>query len=110
MFNNAGQGYTCALVNGGTCPSSGTPGIEANLDVQYARAITKSIPNIFYSVGGSPPIAGGETNTNEPYLEFLDYLLSLNAASLPNTISISYGDDEVCWCMTRRDAILATAR
>ena len=95
MFNNAGQSYTCTLINGGTCPSTGAPGIEANLDVQYARAITKSIPNVFYSVGGSPPIVGGGTNTNEPYLEFLNYLLSLNTASLPNTVSISYGDDEV---------------
>jgi tripeptidyl-peptidase I len=62
--------------------------------VQYARAITKSIPNVFYSVGGSPPIIGSETNTNELYLEFLDYLLTLSNYSLPNTISISYGDDE----------------
>ncbi len=91
---NAGQSYSCVLINGGTCPSSGTPGVEANLDVQYARAITKSIPNVFYSVGGSPPIVGGGTNTNEPYLEFLNYLLALSNSSLPNTISISYGDDE----------------
>jgi tripeptidyl-peptidase I len=90
---NAGQSYTCTLINGGTCPSSGT-GIEANLDVQYARAITKSIPNVYYSVGGRPPILGGGTNTNEPYLEFLNYLLALPNSALPNTISISYGDDE----------------
>lgn len=37
---------------------------------------------------------GGGTNDNEPYLEFLNYLLALPAASLPQTISISYGDDE----------------
>jgi len=91
---NSAQSYTCTLINGGTCPLSGTPGIEANLDVQYARAITKSIPNVFYSVGGRPPIVGGGTNTNEPYLEFLNYLLGLSNASLPNTVSISYGDDE----------------
>lgn len=91
---NAAQSYTCTLINGGTCPSSGTPGVEANLDVQYARAITKSIPNVFYSVGGRPPIVGGGTNTNEPYLEFLHYLLGLSNSSLPNTVSISYGDDE----------------
>jgi tripeptidyl-peptidase-1 len=91
---NAGQTYTCTLINGGTCPTSGSPGIEANLDVQYARAITEDIPNVFYSVGGSPPIVGSGTNTNEPYLEFLDYLLALSDSALPNTISISYGDDE----------------
>lgn len=91
---NSAQSFTCTLINGGTCPQSGTPGIEANLDVQYARAITESIPNVFYSVGGSPPWLGSGTNTNEPYLEFLDYLLNLTSSKLPNTISISYGDDE----------------
>lgn len=93
---NADQTYTCTTVNGGTCPSNGggNTGIEANLDVQYARAITESIPNVFYSTGGSPPIVGGGANQNEPYLEFLNYLLGLDDADLPNTISISYGDDE----------------
>ncbi|KAG4030019.1 hypothetical protein MFRU_013g00430 [Monilinia fructicola] len=93
-FANKAYTYTCTLINGGTCPSSGSgyPGIEANLDVQYARAITAEIPNIYYSTGGSPPIVGGGSNTNEPYLEFLDSLLS--STDLPNTISISYGDAE----------------
>jgi len=92
---NAAQTFTCTPVNNGTCPQSGvTPGTEANLDVQYARAITESISNVFYSTAGSPPWLGSGTNTNEPYLEFLEYLLGLPAASLPNTISISYGDDE----------------
>ncbi|ESZ90445.1 hypothetical protein SBOR_9165 [Sclerotinia borealis F-4128] len=93
-FANKAYSYTCTLINGGTCPSSGSgyPGIEANLDVQYARAITSEIPNIYYSTGGSPPIVGSGSNTNEPYLELLDSLLA--ATTLPNTLSISYGDDE----------------
>lgn len=91
---NAAQTFSCTLINGGTCPQTGTPGVEANLDVQYARAITESIPNVYYSVGGSPPWLGTGTNTNEPYLEFLNYLLALDASALPNTVSISYGDDE----------------
>jgi tripeptidyl-peptidase-1 len=93
---NSDQTYTCTLINGGTCPSNGggNPGDEANLDVQYARAITESIPNVYYSTGGSPPIVGGGTNTNEPYLEFLNFLLALDDSDLPNTLSISYGDDE----------------
>lgn len=92
---NAAHTFTCTLVNGGTCPQTASgAGVEANLDVQYAAAITESIPNTFYSVGGSPPIVGSGANTNEPYLEFLNYLLALPTASLPNTISISYGDDE----------------
>ena len=90
---NSAQTFSCVTVNGGSCTAT-TPGVEANLDVQYARAITENIPNVFYSTGGSPPWLGSGTNTNEPYLEFLDYLLALPTASLPNTLSISYGDDE----------------
>ncbi|KAH8678016.1 peptidase S8/S53 domain-containing protein [Xylariales sp. PMI_506] len=94
VFDNAAETYTCTLINEGTCPATGIPGTEANLDVQYARAITKDIPNVFYSTGGSPPIVGTGTNENEPYLQFADYLLALDDTELPNTISISYGDDE----------------
>ncbi|KUJ09482.1 subtilisin-like protein [Mollisia scopiformis] len=93
---NVAESFTCTLVNNGTCPQAASgAGVEANLDVQYARAITESIPNVYYSTGGRPPWLGTGTNTNEPYLEFLNYMLALPAASLPNTISISYGDDEV---------------
>jgi len=96
VFSNTAETFTCTLINGGTCPTTIDPGVEANLDVQYARAITKDIPNIFYSTGGSPPIVTGSesSNTNEPYLEFLDFFLDLSDADLPNTLSISYGDDE----------------
>ncbi|RDW69757.1 subtilisin-like protein [Coleophoma cylindrospora] len=94
-FSNGADTYTCTAVNSGSCPTSpSSPGAEANLDVQYARALTKDIPNVYYSTGGSPPWLGTGTNTNEPYLEFLDYFLALDSASLPNTLSISYGDDE----------------
>jgi len=95
VFNNKAQSFTCTTVNGGSCPSSGTPGIEANLDVQYGRAITENIPNTYYSTAGRGLWVGSGTNTNEPYLEFLNYMLALSDADLPNTLSISYGDDEV---------------
>jgi tripeptidyl-peptidase-1 len=93
FFSNKAKTFTCTVVNGGTCPSS-PPGIEANLDVQYAGSISTSVPNTYYSTAGRGQWLGSGTNTNEPYLEFLNYLLALPAASLPNTLSISYGDDE----------------
>ncbi|KAG5986653.1 hypothetical protein E4U54_005314, partial [Claviceps lovelessii] len=90
--HNADQSFTCVSVNGGKCtPDVGT--VEANLDVQYARAMTRNIPNVFYSTGGTPPVIGNATD-NEPYLEFLHYLLALRNEDLPNTLSISYGDVE----------------
>jgi tripeptidyl-peptidase I len=103
---NAAQTYTCLEINGtniGNIPCGlsgrGVNGTtvdysEANLDVQYARAITQNIPNIYYSTYGSPPWLATGPNTNEPYLEFLNYMLSLNNSALPNTVSISYGDEE----------------
>lgn len=92
-FSNKSKSFTCTAVNGGTCPTS-PAGIEANLDVQYAGSISSSIPMAYYSTAGRGQWIGSGTNTNEPYLEFLNYLLALPAASLPNTLSISYGDDE----------------
>lgn len=85
-FGNTAQSYTCATINSGTCPASpASPGVEANLDVQYARAITSDIPNEFYSVGG---------NNNQIYEYLSEYLLELSAAERPNVISVSYGGDE----------------
>ncbi|KAH8695789.1 tripeptidyl-peptidase 1 precursor [Phaeosphaeriaceae sp. PMI808] len=93
FFSNKAKSFTCTTVNGGTCPNS-PAGIEANLDVQYAGSISTSIPNVYYSTAGRGQWLGSGANTNEPYLEFLNYLLALPDASLPNTLSISYGDDE----------------
>ena len=33
-------------------------------------------------------------NDNEPYLDFLNYLMNLSSADLPTTVSISYGEGE----------------
>jgi tripeptidyl-peptidase-1 len=93
FFTNKSKSFTCTAVNGGSCPSS-PAGVEANLDVQYAGSISTSVPNTYYSTAGRGQFLGSGTNTNEPYIEFLQYLLALPDSSLPNTLSISYGDDE----------------
>ena len=82
FFANKAKTFKCTVVNGGSCPSS-PPGIEANLDVQYAGSISTSVPNTYYSTAGRGQWIGSGTNTNEPYLEFLNYLLALPSASLP---------------------------
>jgi tripeptidyl-peptidase-1 len=94
-FANKKETYSCVTLNGGTCPTTDTSSniVEANLDVQYARAITSEIPNVYYSAGGNGPFVGSGTNTNEPWLEWLNYMLALPDTSLPQTVSISYGDD-----------------
>ena len=49
----------------------------------------------FSSTGGSPPFitdSNTPTNTNEPYLDFLTFILA--QSTIPQTFSTSYGDDE----------------
>ncbi|KAF7422972.1 hypothetical protein PC9H_011136 [Pleurotus ostreatus] len=96
MPSALGTSYNTTLVNGGGDDQS-KPGREANLDIQYAVSISYPTPNIYYSVGGSPPfIPDSRTvkNTNEPYLEWLHWILALKDEEIPKTITTSYGDDE----------------
>ncbi|KAI5861519.1 subtilisin-like protein [Durotheca rogersii] len=103
----AAQGYnfTVATVNNGTNPQPNTPtsraGLEASLDVEYGVAIGHPTNVIYYSTGGrgekidynGHPIPANRSD-NEPYLEFLQYLLNLGDDDLPHVVSISYADDE----------------
>ncbi|KAF1951791.1 tripeptidyl-peptidase 1 precursor [Byssothecium circinans] len=68
---------------------------EANLDVQAIAGISYKIPIVSFSTGGSPPFnpsVGTPDNTNEPYLAWVNWLLSQK--SIPPVISTSYSDDE----------------
>ncbi|CAK1359777.1 unnamed protein product [Cercospora beticola] len=70
-------------------------GVEANLDVQAVGGIAYPTRFTSYSTGGSPPFKPDlltPTNTNEPYLVWLDYVLKQK--DVPYVISTSYGDDE----------------
>ncbi|KPI46085.1 Tripeptidyl-peptidase sed2 [Cyphellophora attinorum] len=71
-------------------------GLEGNLDTQAMISIGYPTPMISYSTGGSPPFKPDlftTEDTNEPYLVWLDYILS-QPDPLPSVISTSYGDDE----------------
>lgn len=77
-------------------------GSEAGLDVQYAFGMVGSVAQqTVFTTAGSPPFQDdlvlNGTNTNEPYLDFVTYLLADNYTSnntVPQVISTSYGDDE----------------
>lgn len=91
-----GSDFTTVLVNGGLNTQQNTTNKtlemgEANLDIQYGFLAAQT-PKIFISTGGRPPETTDIEVGNEPYLEFLTYLLS--SAQIPQTISISYGDSE----------------
>ena len=74
--------------------------MEANLDAQYLHALSHPIPVLEYSTGGRGPLVPtanqpSPPGSNEPYLEFLLHLASLPSnAALPQTISVSYGEEE----------------
>ncbi|KAF2768362.1 tripeptidyl-peptidase 1 precursor [Teratosphaeria nubilosa] len=69
--------------------------VEANLDAQQMLSIGYPTPLTAFSTGGSPPFIADintPTDTNEPYLTWLNYALAQD--DLPQVISSSYGDDE----------------
>jgi tripeptidyl-peptidase-1 len=93
--------FTVELVNGGTNNESAA-GIEATLDMEYSMPFTGSLPVVYYSVGGRPPTldASGSIvplnqSYNEPYLEWLEYMLAKPDGELPQVLSISYTDTEM---------------
>ncbi|KAJ3511463.1 hypothetical protein NMY22_g15638 [Coprinellus aureogranulatus] len=95
-FRQDAQGFTFPTVqiNGGGNDQN-SPGVEANLDIQYTIAMSYPTPNIYYSTGGAPPFEQDSlttTNTNEPYLDWVTYIL--NQTTIPQVITTSYGDDE----------------
>ncbi|KAL0573727.1 hypothetical protein V5O48_008223 [Marasmius crinis-equi] len=90
----AGTNFTTVQLNGGG-DDQDDPGVEANLDIQYTVGLSAPIPNTYYSTGGSPPFIPDDetpTNTNEPYLDWLNFIL--NQTSIPLVFTTSYGDDE----------------
>lgn len=74
--------------------------VEANLDGQSITGIAYPIPVTAYNTGGEPPITkayappGGQPNSNEPYLDWVQYILAKPDSDIPPTISTSYGEDE----------------
>ncbi|CAH7666887.1 peptidase S8/S53 domain-containing protein [Phakopsora pachyrhizi] len=96
--------FSVVYVNGGKNPQelddnqvAHQIGVEANLDTQTALGITSPTKNIFYTTGGQPPFKPDITspyNTNEPFLEWLTYILAQPVSDVPKVISTSYGDDE----------------
>ena len=73
---------------------------EANLDMQYGVAISYNTPVTYYTTGGLGPLVPDldqpsvDNNQNEPYLDQLHYLLSLDDEKLPKVLTTSYGENE----------------
>ena len=97
----AGATFNAVGVRGANNPQNTTgDDVEANLDIQYAVSMSYNIPVNYYSTDGlgelvpdldQPDIATGQ---NEPYLDFITYLLALPKDKLPQTLTTSYGENE----------------
>ncbi|KAH9005344.1 subtilisin-like protein [Lactarius deliciosus] len=86
-FRTDGEDATFSVVQiqgGGNDPDK--PGIEANVDTQYAAAMTYPTTNVFYSTGGAP-------ETVDPFFNFVVYMLT-QETRIPRTITTSYGGPE----------------
>lgn len=96
------QNFTVVSVNGGNNDQNDLAhdDTEANLDIQYAAAMGFETDLRYYSTGGRGPLVPDldqpdpSDPSNEPYLEFLTYLLDLPDDELPHTLSVSYGENE----------------
>ncbi|KAI4180759.1 MAG: hypothetical protein L6R41_007030 [Letrouitia leprolyta] len=98
----AKENFTYVLINGGLATQDDTvdDDVEANLDVQYAYPLSYPTPAFYYSTGGRGELVPdldqptAADNQNEPYLDFLHYILALPDSELPTTLTTSYGEDE----------------
>ena len=94
--------FTYIPINGGLSTQDDTidPDIEGNLDVQYAYPLSYPTEALYYSTGGVGELVpdldepDAAYSQNEPYLDFLHYIVKLSDDELPATLSTSYGEDE----------------
>lgn len=96
-----GENFTVTQINGGgnNQTDSTHDDVEANLDIQYATSMSYKTPIVYYSTGGLGPLVPdldqpAPPSDNEPYLDFLTYILQQPDSALPQTITTSYGEDE----------------
>ncbi|KZT24082.1 subtilisin-like protein [Neolentinus lepideus HHB14362 ss-1] len=91
-----GTNVTVVSVDGGLNDQS-LPGIEADLNVQYTEGLTYPTPNYYYSTPGTAPTINDSVTPpqrDEPYLDWLTYMLGLPDGEVPQAFTTSYGGDE----------------
>lgn len=97
------KNFSVISINGGqNNQSSPALAVEANSDAQIQAGVGFPVPLFELSMAGTGPVipdageAVGQMD-NEPYIRFLQGILALSPANLPQVISISYLDDEQTW-------------
>ena len=88
------------LVSGPNPQDSANDNTEANLDIQYAKALAPFVNTFFYSTSGRGPLVPDseqptlDDNSNEPWLDHLYNMLGRENWTLPSVMSYSYGENE----------------
>ncbi|KAH8992304.1 subtilisin-like protein [Lactarius hatsudake] len=77
--------FDVVLISGGVYDPD-NPTVEGNADIQYTEAMAFPTRHTYYSTGGG--------SSADPYLSWLNFMLSLDDNELPRTISTSYGGFE----------------
>ena len=79
--------FTLQTLDGGSNSQSDTPGVEANLDIQYTVGIATGVPTVFISVGEQY-----QDGDLEGFLDVINFLLDEDTP--PYVVTTSYGQDE----------------
>lgn len=97
----SGENFTWTSVNGGKLDqNSSKDSVEANLDLEYLLSVGYPVPIHAYSTAGRAKLIpdldqpNANDSSNEPYLDFLNYIMDRPDSELPHTLTTSYGEDE----------------
>eukprot|EP00927_Polykrikos_kofoidii_P037338 TRINITY_DN3148_c0_g1_i1.p1 TRINITY_DN3148_c0_g1~~TRINITY_DN3148_c0_g1_i1.p1 ORF type:complete len:565 (-),score=77.54 TRINITY_DN3148_c0_g1_i1:242-1936(-) len=73
--------------------TSGSPGEESMLDIEYITGVGGNIETEFWGFSGSSP----DNPQNEPFMKWLALVSSTSDTDVPKLFSTSYGEGESTW-------------
>jgi len=73
--------------------TTGNPGVESMLDIEYITGVGGGIETEFWGFGGKSP----DNPDNEPFMKWLAKVSSTGDADVPKLFSTSYGEGESTW-------------
>jgi len=73
--------------------TTGSPGVESMLDIEYITGVGGGIATEFWGFGGKSP----DNPQNEPFMKWLAQVSSTGDAEVPKLFSTSYGEVESTW-------------
>eukprot|EP00403_Amphidinium_massartii_P007095 CAMPEP_0178377058 /NCGR_PEP_ID=MMETSP0689_2-20121128/3723_1 /TAXON_ID=160604 /ORGANISM="Amphidinium massartii, Strain CS-259" /LENGTH=592 /DNA_ID=CAMNT_0019997101 /DNA_START=105 /DNA_END=1883 /DNA_ORIENTATION=+ len=75
--------------------TTGKPGTESMLDIEYITGVAGNVESEFWGFAGRSP----DNRENEPFMKWLSTLSSTSDMDVPKIFSTSYGEDEGSWSL-----------